>query len=59
MPPASWSFSSADGLVSLELSGESADRYISARAAERGPVWEARMTFLMSQAAVEVGGSRA
>ncbi|GIL52810.1 hypothetical protein Vafri_8581 [Volvox africanus] len=55
MPPHSWSFGAASGLVSLELTGvESAEKFISSRAADRGPVWEARMTFLTSHAAVEM-----
>ncbi|GLC48237.1 hypothetical protein PLESTB_000073900 [Pleodorina starrii] len=54
LPPPSWSFGSAGGQVSLELSGESADRFIAARAAERGPLWEMRMAFLTSHATLEL-----
>ncbi|GIM07216.1 hypothetical protein Vretimale_11423, partial [Volvox reticuliferus] len=55
LPPPSWSFGAAGGLVSLELSGsEPAEKYIALKAADRGPVWEARMTFLTSHAAMEL-----
>ncbi|EFJ52249.1 hypothetical protein VOLCADRAFT_87230 [Volvox carteri f. nagariensis] len=55
LPPPSWSFGAAGGVVSLELSGsESAENFISARAPVRGPVWEARMTFLTSHATIEL-----
>ncbi|KXZ54478.1 hypothetical protein GPECTOR_4g543 [Gonium pectorale] len=48
--PAAWSFGAGGGGVSLDTATELAPRYISSRAAERGPVWEARMNFLTANA---------